>query len=266
MTSLVFLALAHASSPSRASASDLLDIVNTYRAAHRLEALRLDDNLCHMADGHALFMSSNHLLSHRQSPTMANFTGIDLAARAATIHWQDELSELVGYASTSLTDAVQAIFDSPCHRSRFLKPGSLTLGASAEGQYVCLLIGGESNKKTVVSPPDGATDIPTTWYGSSDFAGTRTGPGGTKFGYPIVYVANGSTLAVSQVTLRDQSGENTEVIVRDPSNDHHYTDGLAVIPTTPLRPSTTYSLSLDLLVNGERKMLSTSFTTAKQNR
>ncbi len=266
MTSLLFLALVHASPFDHASASDLLDMVNAYRAAHNIDPLKLDDSLCQVAGGHAAYMSANHLLSHHQAPNAQNFTGANLAERAARIDWKDELSELVGYANTNLGDAIQAIFDSPCHRSRFLKPGKLTLGASADGQYVCLLIGGESNRTAVISPPPSATDVPTTWFGSRDFSGTMSGPGGAKYGYPIVYVADGKQLTVRHTSLADSSGTLVDTIVRDQSNDSHYVDAMTVIPKTPLKPGQSYTVTLDVTIDGNDRTVTSTFTTQSNSK
>ena len=239
---LLVLALAHAEGTT--TPAELLGIVNIYRQTHGVDPLTIHEQLCKVADGHAGFMFQNHVLSHFEQPEMKGFTGVNLASRAAKVNWTDELSELVGYANTGLQDSVQAIFDSPSHRVRFLKPGKLTLGAGAQGDFVCLLVGGEPAKQTVVSPPDGATNVPTRWFGSSDLSGTKTGIGGRVYGYPLVFMDTCDPNFKFKTLTAELSGPDNEpvpVILRDPENDEHYSCALTMIPERALLPGVAYS-------------------------
>lgn len=60
----------------------LLTLVNSYRAKHGIEALTLNSKLCTAADKHALFMSSNRILSHYEQKDLENFSGENLSERA----------------------------------------------------------------------------------------------------------------------------------------------------------------------------------------
>lgn len=108
---------------------NLLELVNQYRQGHGLAKVELDSSLCRVASGHALFMDANQVLSHEERKDMKQFLVKTWLPEAATIRWQDDLSELVGFARSGTADAVQAIFDSPCHRIRFLKPEKIEIGS-----------------------------------------------------------------------------------------------------------------------------------------
>lgn len=247
----------------------LQELVNKYRSLSSLEPLSLDPSLCKAAAGHANFMATNKVLSHFEKRDMPAFTGQDLSERAERVGWRDALSELVGYASTNLQDSVQAVFDSPCHRVRFLKPGKLQLGASASGTFVCLLIGGEAAPDVVVSPAPGQTEIPLSWHASSDFSGTKTGFGSLLTGYPIVFLdthERSGSLTVQQVELRAGDGPPIAVNVREPNNDKHFRDAIAIIPERPLTPMTRYTVSVKVLLSDGKSVFKTwSFVTTADN-
>ena len=242
------------------SETELQTIVNSYRSTYGLQPLSLDASLCTAADGHAKFMEANNVLSHFEKPGLPEFTGEDLVARAHRVGWKDALSELVGYASTSIEDSVQAVFDSPCHRSRFLKPGALKLGVAAEGTFVCLLIGGDSEPQTVVSPAPGQKGVPASWHASSDFSGTRTGPGSRTMGYPLLFLDTTSgdgAVTAKSVELTSQTGEAVATVVRDSSNDKHFHDAIAIIPERPLEPLCTYTATVTALKADGRQITQT---------
>lgn len=240
--------------------SNLLNLVNGFRRSHGVAAVSLHDGLCQVASGHAGFMDANNVLTHEEQEGKKGFTGINLASRSARINWNDELSELVGFSNTGLTDTVQAIFDSPCHRVRFLKPGSLTLGASAQGEFVCLLVGGEANKQVVLSPPDRAEGVPTEWRGANDLSGTKSGPGGTSFGYPVVYIdttGRSGTFVTQEASLTGPQNEKVPVVIRDPSNDKRFATSLTIVPKRPLQNGTEYRVTVSVKFAGENMKTST---------
>lgn len=244
---------------------NLLELVNQYRQGHGLAKVELDSSLCRVASGHALFMDANQVLSHEERKDMKQFFGEDLAARAATIRWQDDLSELVGFARSGTADAVQAIFDSPCHRIRFLKPGKLKLGASVSGDFVCLLIGGSAESMSVVSPPDGAEDVSPNWSSRPDLSGTSTGMGSIEFGYPITYTdprlpANSR---LWQITLQDPEGK---AVPGKPigGGDCRFPHSLVFVPSEPLAVGAKYSAEVRFTCsNGKEVVRVWGFQTGK---
>ena len=264
MTLLALLVLAHAGTDS-AEQAQLVNLVNGYRQAHGVETMTINEPLCRLAEGHAGFMFTNQILTHEESPEKKGFTGARLADRAKLIGWKDECSELVGYANTGLADSVQAIFDSPCHRVRFLKPGKLSLGAAAQGEFVCLLVGGEASKAVVVSPADGATNVPVRWHGSTDYSGTRTGLGSKLFGYPLVFIdtnAGDRPFEAQKAELNDENGAPVEIELRSPKNDQHYDTALTMIPEQPLKKGTRYTAHVVVkLADGKVEDKTWSFST-----
>ena len=264
MTLLALLVLAHAGTDPNEQAQ-LVNLVNGYRRAHGVEILTVNEPLCRLAEGHAGFMFSNQILTHEESPDKKGFTGARLEDRAKLIGWKDECSELVGYANTGVADSVQAIFDSPCHRVRFLKPGRLSLGAAAQGEFVCLLVGGEASKSVVLSPPDGATNVPVKWRGSTDYSGTRTGSGSKLFGYPLVFIdtnAGDRPLQAQKAELTDETGAPVEFELRSPANDRHFDTALTLIPVQPLKKATRYTAHVVVkLADGRVEDKTWSFST-----
>ncbi|MBS1723588.1 MAG: hypothetical protein JSS66_11610 [Armatimonadetes bacterium] len=246
---------------------ELVELVNSYRAEHGLEQLVFNDTLGRAASSHANFMALNNVLSHFEKEGMPGFTGANLSDRARQVGWDDECSELVGYASTTVRDSFQAIFDSPCHRVRFLKPGTLQLGVAAQDTFVCIMVGGQAGPGSVVSPPDHASGVPTSWYGAPDFSGTRT-RGGKLFGYPMTFTAPAKGDAVMTnvaAELTDQDGKTVPIIVRDSHNDTHYDCSAAIVPESPLQPSATYTVHVSAIAPGGAKIdKSWSFTTAEK--
>ena len=259
------LAITMALPSDRPETAQLLQLVNAYRSAHGVSALSLDQPLCKVAEGHASFMFQNKVLTHVQQNGMKGFVGNNLAARAATIGWSDELSELVGFANTGLADAVQAIFDSPCHRVRFLKPGELSLGAGAQGDFVCLLVGGEPTAQTIVSPPQGATNVPTSWFGSRNLSGTKTGAGGTRYGYPIVFLDSRKSqkpFVTENAELLSTDNHSVQVKVLDPSNDDRFAQAVAMVPLHELAPGQEYSATVTIKYSdGSKSQRQWSFRT-----
>lgn len=260
MTFIPMIALAVTPADFSADQTDLLNLVNGYRQRHGIESVTLHDGLCQVATGHAGFMDANNILTHEEQEGKKGFIGINLATRSARIGWNDELSELVGFSNSGLSETVQAIFDSPCHRVRFLKPGNLTLGASAQGEFVCLLVGGEANKKVVLSPPDRAENVPTDWSGASDLSGTKSGPGGTTFGYPIVYIdttGRSGSFVTQEASLTGPHDEKIPVVLRDPSNDKRFPTSLTMVPKRPLQNGTQYRVTISVKFAGEAEKKST---------
>ncbi len=224
----------------------LLSLVNQYREKHGIQSLTLDSKLCSAAQSHAKFMASNNVLSHYEDKNLKDFFGINLEERATRVGWYDTLSELVGYSNTTIQENVRAIFDSPCHRVRFLKPGKLVLGAASESEFVCLLVGGDATPQMVISPPDHEENVPLKWLAKPDFSGTNTGKGSKSFGYPItISLPNRNEKPISAKHIEFADGEKSvPIIIRDSTNDSHFEDSIAIIPESPLAPHTTYQVKV----------------------
>ncbi len=269
MTVLATLALAFTlATPPGRTTDDLLGLVNQYRLDHGLQALRIDSALTAAAQAHADYMSLNRTLTHNEKADHPGFKGEDLQQRVGRVGWTDECSELVGFATLGTAASVQAIFDSPCHRSRFLKPGSLLLGVGENSGFVCLLIGGEPVKGTVVSPADGETNVPTTWKAAANLAGTSNGPGFRLLGYPLVFTdttVGENPLTVKSAKLLETNGPIVSTILRDPTNDPHYTSSLALIPVAPLKANTEYTVEIAVrLSQGQTVERTWRFTTGSR--
>lgn len=223
----------------------LLQQVNVIRAAHRLEPLSFDPVLSSVAVGHARYMADNRILTHVQNPVNRSFIGQTLADRVGSVGWERSCSELVGYATTQASDSVQAIFDSPCHRSRFLYPGALALGSATNSRYVCLIVGGSPDRRTVVSPPQGAQDVPVSWRGKADLSGTHSF--GRQLGYPLLVIDTSrdrDAFTDIETTLVDSRGNLVPHLNRNPENDRHYTNSVAVIPEQALAAGETYTATV----------------------
>lgn len=117
----------------------------------------------------------------------------------------------------------------------------------------------------VISPPNEAKNVPTTWYAASDFSGTNTGKGCQKLGYPItIQIPEIEENPIKSKQIEVKQGDNIiPIIVREPSNDPHFESAIAIIPTQPLKAQANYTVRIDLVTN-DNKMIKKQwvFTTA----
>ena len=244
-----------------------LGMANDFRRRHGLAELKLAQSMSQMAASHARFMSSNNFLTHIQDPTMPNFVGRTLADRAEKFQCEGPLGELVGYSSRSVDDAFYSICDSPVHRAKLLRPGSLSFGAGSEAEFVCVIVGGTPLDQPVVSPPKDSTNVKTQWSSAKDFAGTQSGPDSLLCGYPAVCVLPAITgvdgLNV-KVTMASEGKPSLDVKVLGSHNSPYFSDAVAIVPLAPLSGETRYTVTLDVTWSGQGAYSTKwSFTTGK---
>lgn len=230
--------------PPSAWSQSALATANQLRARLSLPPLQLDPRLSAAAQGHVAYLERNKLTGHLESPSKPGFLGENPLARAQAFGFSATIAEDVSLADGSAAKIVQALYDAPYHRLPFLRPGNVLFGAGSQGRSAALLFGGDGEKGLVVSPYDGETGVPTTWRNDEQPSPLRFYANTPKVvGYPIVlahYAAPPSRLGGVKASLRIEGGAEVPCFVNTPERDDELTYALVILPTTPLRPSTTY--------------------------
>ncbi len=244
------------------------EIANALRQRIGLPPLRLDERLCAAATAHAAYLERNPWGGHEQRRGDPGFVGEHPAERTAAFGYPGACFENVAQGNPSLSSSLQTLFDAPYHRIAFLQPGSPEFGAGAVGRTVTLTFGQTEGEKIVRSPGDGQDDVPTVWQGGELPDPLRihgaSGTGGSV-GYPILlarFTARSSRIKLATATLTTDDGAIVPVYVNTPDNDDMLTNAVVLIPRRPLRPHTTYRVSVNLRAgNGAYTAHRWQFTT-----
>jgi uncharacterized protein YkwD len=244
-----------------ALAAEVVASINRCRADAGLAPVRLDAELSAGCAAHARYVERN-----RQEP----------ALQGAGLH--DEAPKLPGYSAagreaarrsdvhldaTLPTAQVDDLMGTTFRRAALLDPRLRRVGfGSADGGrgrvYVLDLIRGRGDDP-VLYPADGQRAVPLT--GLDRPPGDRAAPAG----FPIT-VTFPAAVAVRQVrgTLRDAEGREVGVWLTDPehpANPALQRQTVCLVPRRPLRPGTTYEVTVSASAGGRPWRRSWHFTT-----
>jgi uncharacterized protein YkwD len=226
-----------------------LDAVNVLRAKAGLSPLRLDPRLCAAASGHSIYLTANHVFSHQEQPGRPGFVATEPSDRAAHYGFSGGCLESVSQSNAVIADAVGELFDAPYHRSAFLQPGNYVVGVGGQGNVSTLLWEQSQQSGLTVYPADGETGVPTSWTCSEMPSPLRMHPAAHAgpVGYPITafsFSPDGLPIGRIEAIMTTKSGAIVPTFVNTPENDDFLTNGVIIIPSSPLRPSTAYCVTL----------------------
>ena len=242
------------------------DQVNAYRRHAGLAPLTLEARLCASASGHAGYVRERPDAGHLQRDGDPGFTGAQPGDRNAAFGYYGDSFEGVDYGARTMTEAVRGLFEAPYHRRPFLQPGTTDLGVGRSGRATALEFGRTTVEATVVYPADGQRNVPLAWDGIETpsplwlHAGARA-----PVGFVITlfqYGPDDATVRVSEATLQADGGESVPFYLNTSDRDPSVHGGVFLIPKAPLKPHTTYRVSVTATTGGGRDISRTwRFTT-----
>ncbi len=254
-------------------------IANRFRRTLGLPDFSLDGRLCASALAHALYLDNTHGFGHAQQASLPGFVGAGPGERNAAFGFSGGCYEDVSSGVPTVAASVSGLFDAPYHRIPFLQPGTPAFGAGFAGDNCALEFGmttvGEDTEAVVVSPAHGQTNVPLSWDGVETPSPLRVhenandaGPVGYAIAFASFALAGGDAggparLRVSRATLTlEETGAAVPFFLNTPANDDHLSNAAFLIPTRPLRPGTTYRVSVRAEANGRDVSRTWTFTTA----
>jgi hypothetical protein len=210
-------------------------------------------------------MLSNNTAGHRQSPDGMGFVGATPGDRARRFGYNGANSEAVAWGDFGLEDTVRGLFDAPYHRVLFLQPKAPDFGASFSNGTLCVKFGGAAGDGAVLSPPNGARNVPRSWDGMETPDPLRSTNLRGPVGYPVVLALFGRDAQAFRFVGAALSGPRGAVpcIVLHPASDPHAEGAVILVPREPLAPLTAYTATVTYRnAQGEQTARAT-FSTAR---
>lgn len=239
--------------------------IATVRAMAGLAPLRLDAAASRAARLHCSYLELNGELTHTQDPRKPGFTGVTFSDRLAAASFGEApggevIASIHGAAAILGT---RGFLNSVYHRAMFLRSETTSYGYGSVGSCTTIDLGRPHDYMTrpiarVVWPPDGAVDVPTTFYSANELPNPL--PGTTVVGSPVSVVGVPAGVEVEiriAVGARELDGmlltaRNDPAKLIRPGEAHF-------VPLSPLSPRTRYAVTI--VVGNET--LTSSFTTTK---
>lgn len=240
---------------------------NELRTLLGLQPFSPSASLCASASSHATFMRTNRLFGHAQQEGLLGFTGVKPIDRAQAFGHQGGLWEDVAMAFETPTGFVDQLFNAPYHRIPFMQPGESQIGIGFDKTFACIDFGSSSSEGTVVSPSNGQTSVPTSWDGIESPTPLRIHNVKGPVGYVIMLscFTNANEKLVCDEAALSCGGEKVPFYLNTPENDDHLTNTVLIMPTSTLKPNTTYSVSVRAhTASGMKVDKAWSFTTGSK--
>lgn len=254
--------------------------INRLRQSIGLGPLAYDPTLGAAADSHARYdaLHPTEPDPHMERPGATGFVGEDPLTRAQAYGFYDvgadEVIDFKLRAEENIADWMASLY----HRLSLVNPGSHTMGyglaLDSGGEPVGVADLGShavANSIVVRYPADGATGVPTGWAGREHPDPLRLFPAASgPLGYTVTlgFSPAPRALTLGSYSLRSGDGSAVAVYHYSPENDDQLTDTVALIPTAPLQPGTTYRVDLRGTVDqgsgAQPYRYSWSFTTARE--
>ena len=256
-TSLALCAVLTSASPQ--------DVVDQIRRDHGLPAVRSNLALRQAAEAHVRYMVLNETAGHREDPDRRAFVGQTPGDRARRFGYNGPNSEAVAWGNTDLDDMLKALFDAPYHRVLFLQPSAPDFGAAYADGALCVKFGGKNGDGAVVSPPNGARNVRTSWDGAESPDPLRKTNLRGPVGYPVVLALFGSEARDFRSINATLTGPNGRVpaIVLTPATDEHADNAVILIPQRPLARATAYTATFAYRNKTGERTVRASFSTAR---
>lgn len=244
--------------------TDALTKANALRRQVGLPEMAFSDNLNVASQRHCQYLAQNGLHGHEERAGLPGYFGATGADRLQTFGYGGSSWEGVTHGEDTIQEAVQNLFDAPYHRQPFLQPGTIVFGAGRAAKDTTIEFSGGHAAGVVVSPGDGQTDVPRRWDATEEPDPLRMHSGAElPTGYPILLCDFGvKSLAAARATL-EADGKAVPFYLNSPQNDDALQTAVFVIPVEPLKPNTTYRVSVHAQDEAGNPIdRSWSFTTA----
>lgn len=253
-----------------------LAYVSALRASGGLSQVRWDKSLGAAAGSHAQYLARNPDVKasnpHGEIAGRQGFTGETPGARARYWAWSGSVSEIIHFETTA-EEAIDGWMESLYHRIPLVMPGTARLGYSVAGLsgdlvQVMKLGGLDSGSGVVLWPPPAATGVALGWSGL-EYPDPLRLYGGWKgpVGYTVTATFAGSErIQMGAMELTGPDGKIVPSYRFTPENDNELADTVALIPETPLEPSTRYEAFFAGTVDGRPWERRWFFTTGTEMR
>ena len=248
--------------------------VDAYRGQVALGALHPNAALEQAALAHAYYYlfnfgqaSLNGLGVHSEDRSLPGFTGVNSAERDRHFGYQGyQSSEVINHTFTAEA-AVEVWADSVYHRYPLLGRESADLGygeaqvGSLSINVLDLGVGPPATGAPLVYPAAGQADVPGAFTGNEipDPAPTAQYP----IGYPITVQAGGAdTIVLGIVSVSGPGGAPLRLYLLNSGSQDLGSNELAILPRSPLKPATTYTVTVIGKLDGRSWSKTWTFTTA----
>jgi hypothetical protein len=253
-----------------------LERINWFRKTAGLELVSADPALSKACLAHAQYLAknANHpstqgLGMHKEDPELPGYTKEGAKAGASSVIFPT--GDLVG--------AVNGWMASLFHRIPLLDPKltKVGLGFAKGGKYGGFFVvdtvsirKGDDSTKPVLYPADQQKDVPLKF--GPEYPTPIPEDKEKNAGYPVTVIFSEDN-EVKDVTasLKDGAGKEVEVYLstpEKPAGDHkgYQRNTVCLIAKAPLKPGTTYTVSVKATVNQEAWSQTWSFTTTKSKK
>lgn len=245
-----------------------LDALNAARREIGLGPVRVEPALLSAADAHARYMSSNNLATHTQISGNPGFIAVDATARGQAFGYKKPVAECVARADRTPAETVAQFFAAPYHRLPLIRPGEIDFGCGFAGEFSCMNFGVFGEPGNVITPGDGQSNVPISWDGVETPNPLAIHGVSGEVGYPIVlacFYKKPGKIGFSSAELTGPDGKAVSVLVNHPGNDSNIKTAIFVIPSKPLLPSSSYSITIKYTTIDETPAeASATFTTASR--
>jgi uncharacterized protein YkwD len=249
-----------------AAARAVLEQVKGYRKEAGLEPVALDAALTKNCQAHADYLARNAgdpgiqgLGAHDEDPKLPGYSVAGhQAGRASDIYFGPDPEAAVDFWMASLFHRV------PLLAPELKRIGYAVAGAGGERVAVLNVHSGHGIGRPVFCPADGQKDVPLAYH-----PGERPDPipesKGKKAGYPIsVGFPAGAAVKDAAAKLLDADGKEVSIWLSSP--EQSVDTGLqrntaCLVAQEPLRPKTTYTVTVRARLDGEEWKKTWSFTT-----
>ncbi len=240
-----------------------LDLLNAQRIASSLSLLELDPSLSEGCEAHVAFMVAAGKLIREEDPAASGYS--EAGATAAR-------NGVLASGMPRASDAAVRWIDSVYHRLSILDPGVTTVGFAYDRGFACLDVYSayvdpgrhspvlwpgleQENVPRTFEPVQGVTPIPTD-------VDSPTGPIISMM-FPRVTLVGGGL--VSSLVAGNTSAPVEHLLRHPESKDDPWAEyqgnAVLLIPLAPLEPSTTFTVTISGLIDGEESLREWSFST-----
>ena len=233
-----------------ADAKQVLGIFNRIRSDHGFGPIRFDSSFNLAANAHTNYLCLNKEGGHNEDPANPGYCGMEASDRVSLYGHVGSSWEVVSTGAMNSSDAIIGLWDAPYHRINMMKPGMVIAGASYKDGNLTVDGDGMTPDGMFVSPPQGGTDISTSWENNESPNPTRSfADAAHVVGYPVVATVYGDKVAPISIvssSYATSDGKEVDRYELSPENDNHLKNAVILIPKKPLAAGKLYSVSLKL--------------------
>lgn len=262
---------APAAMPASAGGSDAVqghfERLNEVRQAMGLNALAWSDSLAAAAQGHADYQRINQLQGHGQVPGMPGFTASGYGDRARLAGFTGALvgEVIVGGNAQTAQDGsalMDALLTAPGHRFVLLGMEFTDAGTGALPLTTNLGQRGTpwvAPDRVLAYPHDGQTGVPTAFAPASESPNPL--PDVALTGMPLsVHAGMFSSFVANSVRLtNDRTGADVALLPSDTLGQRRC--AFVFFPRERLETGTSYTFRVELVIAGEARTVTSTFTT-----